>query len=78
MIVVTGATGKLGKLVVESLLSNVAASEIGVSVRDPEKARHIQQRGIRVRRGDFAEPASLDHAFEGATRLLIISSNAGA
>jgi NAD(P)H dehydrogenase (quinone) len=78
MIVITGATGKLGTLVVERLLSKVPASGIGVSVRDPEKAANLQERGIRVRRGDFAQPFTLENAFEGATHLLMISSNAGA
>jgi NAD(P)-dependent dehydrogenase (short-subunit alcohol dehydrogenase family) len=78
MIVITGATGKLGTLIVENLMRRMSASEIGVSVREPEKAAHLQERGIRVRHGDFAQPASLEHAFEGASRLLIIPSNAGA
>jgi NAD(P)H dehydrogenase (quinone) len=74
----TGATGKLGTLSVENLMRRVSASESGVSVREPEKAARLQLRAIRVRRGDGAQPASLEHAFEGASRLLIISSNAGA
>lgn len=78
MIVITGATGKLGKLVVEALLARVSPSEIGISVRDPEKARHLQQQGVRVRQADFAQPATLDQAFEGASQLLIVSSNARA
>ncbi len=78
MIVVTGATGKLGKLIVEELALRMAPGELGVSVRDPEKATALQQKGIRVRRGDFAEPESLLHAFEGASKVLVVSSNARA
>ena len=78
MIVVTGATGKLGRLIVEDLASRVPACEIGVSVRDPEKAAGLQERGIRVRQGDFAQPGTLHNAFEGASQLLIVSSNARA
>ncbi len=78
MIVVTGATGKLGRLIVEDLASRIPPEMIGISVRDPEKATKLQERGIRVRRGDFADPGSLRNAFEGASQLLIVSSNARA
>ncbi len=78
MIVVTGATGKLGKLIVDELASRMPVSEIGVSIRDPKKAKNLQERGIRVRMGDFAQPDTLAHAFEGASQLLMVSSNARA
>lgn len=75
MIIVTGATGLLGGQIVESLLARVPAGEIGVSVRDPhnERARALADKGVRVRRGDFTDPASLAHAFEGAAQVLIVS-----
>lgn len=75
MIIVTGANGKLGRAVVERLLEIVPAGELGVSVRDPEKATGLEERGVRVRRGDFSDAASLAHAFEGASQVLIVSSN---
>ncbi len=75
MIIVTGANGQLGRGVVERLLDRVPAARIGVSVRDPEKARDLDGRGVRVRRGDFDDAASLAHAFEGASQVLIVSSN---
>lgn len=78
MIIVTGATGKLGSRIVEELLGDLPADRIGVSVRDPGKADALAQRGVRVRRGDFAAPDSLASAFEGATQVLIVSSNARA
>ena len=78
MIIVTGATGQLGHAVVEHLLTRVPADQVGVSVRDPQKAADLGARGVRVRRGDFADPASLAHAFEGASQVLIVSSNARA
>ncbi len=78
MIVVTGATGKLGKLIVDELVARMPVSEVGVSIRDSKKATNLQQRGIRVRQGDFAQPDTLPHAFEGASQLLLISSNARA
>lgn len=74
MIIVTGASGQLGRLVVEQLLGRVPASQLGVSVRDPAKAGPLADRGVRVRRGDFTDAASLAHAFEGATQVLIISA----
>lgn len=73
MIVITGATGALGSLTVEALLRRVPASEVGVSVRDPQRAAHLADRGVRVRRGDFADPESLATAFEGATSVLVTS-----
>jgi NAD(P)H dehydrogenase (quinone) len=77
MMIVTGASGQLGRAVVEKLLERVPATQIGVSVRDPEKARDLEARGVRVRHGDFDDANSLPHAFEGATQVLIISSNTG-
>uniref|UniRef100_A0A1U9ZU41 NAD(P)-dependent oxidoreductase n=1 Tax=[Actinomadura] parvosata subsp. kistnae TaxID=1909395 RepID=A0A1U9ZU41_9ACTN len=73
MIIVTGATGQLGRQIVERLLTRVPADRIGVSVRDPGKARAFADQGVRVRRGDFADPATLAHAFEGATQVLVVS-----
>ena len=75
MIVVTGATGHYGKQVVEGLLSKLPASQIGVSVRDPEKARSLTARGVQVTRGDFADSASMATAFDGAEQVLLVSAN---
>ncbi|OJH36920.1 SDR family oxidoreductase [Cystobacter ferrugineus] len=78
MIVITGATGQLGHLIVEKLLARVPVEQVGVSVRDPEKAQDLAARGVRVRRGDFTDPKSLTQAFEGASQVLLVSSNAAA
>ncbi|XXU42440.1 NAD(P)H-binding protein [Sorangium sp. So ce1014] len=67
-----------GHGIVERLLERVGAGQIGVSVRDPRKAEDLASRGVRVRRGDFDDAASLRDAFEGASRVLIVSSNARA
>jgi uncharacterized protein YbjT (DUF2867 family) len=75
MIVITGATGRLGSLIVERLLERVPAATVGVSVRDTEAAAALAERGVRVRRGDFTEPATLAHAFEGADRVLVVSAS---
>ncbi len=76
MIVITGATGLLGGAVVQRLLGKVPAAEIGVSVRDPAKATALAERGVRVRRGDYDDAASLADAFEGAEQLMLVSAAA--
>ena len=73
-IVITGATGGLGSEIARQLLHIAPASLLGVSVRDPGRAERLQERGVRVRHGDFDDPATLDDAFEGAKSLLIIST----
>lgn len=75
MIIITGATGKLGSAIVERLLEKLPAQQIAVSVRDTAKAKSFADRGVRVRQADFAAPETLAHAFEGATQVLVISSN---
>lgn len=72
---VTGATGKFGSKVVETLLKNVPASQLAVSVRNTEKAKGLSERGIDVRQGDFDHPETLETAFAGIDRLLIISTD---
>ncbi|MFJ4617060.1 SDR family oxidoreductase [Streptomyces sp. NPDC088812] len=74
MLIITGATGRLGALIVSRLLERVPADRIGVSVRDVRKAAGLAERGVRVRAGDFTEPGSLRHAFEGAERVLVVSA----
>jgi NAD(P)H dehydrogenase (quinone) len=74
-ILVTGATGKLGSKVVESLLKSIPASDLAVSVRNPEKAEGLRVRGVEIRQGDFDRPETLDNAFSGIDRLLIISAD---
>jgi uncharacterized protein YbjT (DUF2867 family) len=74
MIIVAGATGKLGSQIVSQLLERVSAEEIGVSVRDPAAAGDLAARGLRVRRGDYADSSSLASAFEDATQVMIVSS----
>ena len=76
MIIVTGATGQLGRGIVEQLLKRLPAAKIGVSVRRVEKAQDLVALGVRVRRGDFDDAASLRLAFEGASQVLMVSSNA--
>src|SRR5688572_33454293 len=72
MIVITGANGQLGRAIVDRL----PAEGLAVSVRDPEGARDLAERGVRVHRGDFTEPETLRDAFEGAEQVLIVSAAA--
>ena len=74
-LLVTGATGKFGTKVVDKLLETVPASQLAVSVRKPEKAEGFRARGVEVRHGDFDYPETLDSAFAGIDRLLIISAD---
>ncbi len=74
-IVVTGATGSLGRLVVEELLARVPASEIVALVRDKEKAAGLAARGVELRIADYSEPATLAGAFRAGDRVLLISGS---
>lgn len=76
LIAVTGATGQLGGLVVEALLARgVPAGRIVAAVRDTEKAAGLAARGVQVRQADYTRPETLDAAFEGVGRLLLVSGN---
>ncbi|HJF68492.1 MAG TPA: NAD(P)H-binding protein [Staphylococcus kloosii] len=75
MIVITGATGTLGQLVVEEALKVYPANELGVSVRDASKAQYLADQGVSVREGDFKKPETLATAFKGADQLVVISGN---
>lgn len=75
MIVVTAATGQLGRLVIANLLKTTPAAQIVAAVRDPAKAADLAAQGVQVRRADYTDPASLDAAFAGASKVLLISSN---
>lgn len=75
MIVVTGATGQLGQLVIEHLLKRVPASEIAAAVRNPDKAAKLATRGITLREADYDRPETLDHCFNAGDKVLLISAN---
>jgi len=76
MIVITGATGALNGATVEHLLRRLPADQVVVTTRDPQAAGHLEQRGVEVRRADYADAASLPAAFEGADQVFLVSSNA--
>jgi NAD(P)H dehydrogenase (quinone) len=77
MIVVSAATGQLGRLVVQHLLERVPATEVAVAVRNPDRAADLAERGVTVRHGDYDRPDGLRAAFDGADRLLFISGPLG-
>ncbi len=75
MIVVTGATGKLGHLVIAGLLESVPPAQIVAAVRTPEKAKDIAALGVQVRQADYSQPETLRPALAGADAVLLISSS---
>ena len=75
-LLVTGASGHLGHLVVESLLERgVPASDVVAIARTPEAIADLAERGVEVRRADYNDPASLEAAFAGIDRLLLVSGS---
>lgn len=75
MIIVTAASGQLGRLVIEQLLKRVPASQVVAAVRDVSKVADLAAQGVQVRQADYTDPASLDRALTGASKVLLISSN---
>lgn len=75
-IAITGATGQLGGLVIDSLLARVPATEIVALARNTEKAAGLASRGIDVRHFDYDKPETLEPSLKGVDRLLLISGNA--
>ncbi|MFF5434818.1 SDR family oxidoreductase [Streptomyces griseofuscus] len=75
-IVVTGATGQLGRLTIEALLRRgIPAADIIATGRDIARTKDLADRGITVRRADFSDTDGLAEAFAGADRLLLISAS---
>jgi NAD(P)H dehydrogenase (quinone) len=75
-VVVTGATGQLGRLTVEALLRRgVPASDVVATGRDVTGIKDLAERGVVVRRADFTDPDSLAAAFAGTDKLLLISAS---
>ena len=75
MLIVTGATGHLGRDVVRFLSTRRPAGQIVGSVRDPGQAADLADLGVEVRHGDFAKPETLEAAFAGAAEVLIVSAD---
>ncbi|MEI1280314.1 SDR family oxidoreductase [Leptospira venezuelensis] len=73
-VLVTGASGHLGRLVLEELLKR-GHNKIIATTRKPESLEDFAKRGVTVRKASFDNPASLVSAFQGADRILIISTD---
>ncbi|WP_426504097.1 NAD(P)H-binding protein [Dactylosporangium sp. McL0621] len=78
MIIVTGANGPFGRLVAERLLDLVPPGEVAVSVRAPDAAGALRERGVAVRHGDFGRPGTLPGAFRDAATVLVNGTYYGA
>ena len=75
-IVITGATGKLGRHVLQALLErNVPAEEIVAAGRSIEKLEDFAAQGVRVTAMDYDDPASVAAALAGASKVLLVSSS---
>ena len=74
-IAVTGATGQLGRLVVNQLLEKGGDLEVIAVVRDPGKAEALAARGAEVRVAAYDDPAALAKALAGVDKVLLISSS---
>ncbi|MBE9601587.1 SDR family oxidoreductase [Pedobacter sp. MC2016-24] len=75
MILVTGASGHLGKATIDSLLKKVPAKQVVALVRDKNKADNLKAKGVQVRVGDYTDPSSIISALEGIEDLLLVSSS---
>ena len=75
-LLVTGASGQLGRLVVEQLLLAAPAGTVAAMVRSPEAGEPLAARGVAVRVADYDHPETLDAALAGIERVLLISSSA--
>jgi NAD(P)H dehydrogenase (quinone) len=75
-VAVTGATGHLGRLVLDDLLARgTAPDDVVAVVRDPSRATDLAERGLQVRLGDYDRPDTLGAALKGVDTLLLVSGN---
>lgn len=75
MLAITGASGQLGRQVIEQLLTQVPAEELVAVVRNPTKVTDLAQAGVQVRTADYNDLTALTAAFAGTEKLLLISSS---
>lgn len=75
MIVITGASGQLGRLVIDQLLKSVPADQLVAAVRNPASVADLAAKGVLVREADYNRPDTLESAFAGVDKLLLISSS---
>lgn len=75
MIMITGAAGHLGTAVINHLLTKIARDQIIALVRTVDKGKSLENKGLEVRIGDYADKSSMEKVFQGITKLLLVSSN---
>jgi NAD(P)H dehydrogenase (quinone) len=75
MIAVTGATGQLGRLVIDQLVAKVPAEQIVAIARNADKAEPLKELGVVVRIANYDTPHTLDKALQGVEKLLLISGS---
>tara|TARA_R110001606_G_scaffold232416_1_gene379948 strand:+ start:9757 stop:10602 length:846 start_codon:yes stop_codon:yes gene_type:complete len=75
MILVTGASGQLGRLVIDNLLNTTPANQIVAAVRNPEKVADLAEKGVQVRQADYSDLDSLVAAMQGVEKVLLVSSS---
>jgi NAD(P)H dehydrogenase (quinone) len=75
-ILVTGASGELGRKTLLHLLEKRPASDLVGLARDPAKAAELASLGVEVRQGDYLERASLARAFAGIDKLMLTATHA--
>jgi NAD(P)H dehydrogenase (quinone) len=77
-LVITGASGNLGHRTAELLLETdgVDPADVVLLTRSPDKLADLAARGAQVRAADFSDPGTLSSAFAGATRVLLVSTDA--
>lgn len=74
-VLITGASGQLGRLVIAELLQRLPASALAVTVREPARAADLAALGLTVHAANYDDPASLARALAGIERVLLIASN---
>ena len=75
-LLVTGATGKLGRLTLQILLEHVPAERLAGLARDPSRAADLAEQGVEIRQGDYFDYESLVRAFDGVDRLCLVATRA--
>lgn len=73
MILITGATGQMGTVVIQNLLKKIPDHQIAGLARDEGKAAALKEQGIDIRLGDYDDLASLDRAMQGIEKVLLIA-----
>jgi NAD(P)H dehydrogenase (quinone) len=74
MIIISGASGAFGRAAAELLIEAVDPGQLILTTRTPDKLADLAAKGAEVRFADFDDPASLETAFAGGTRMLLIST----